>query len=198
MNDRYIALLKKLLHRAFPPVLRKFQFGGQNWPIRHHNLEAFRKFKHNEINAARAVPSTVGGGDNRHIFLLESVTWNGLHRSHAPGRHRLYRGNQQRPDRVRQGDARDGPGDLHHAGARARRPLQDQHRQCPRQAARPARRRGVRVRRGRVSMPRRSRPPATHHLRSTQLSRLPRSLPSPKRRSPTSAAAMASPPASPR
>ena len=36
-----------------------------------YNLEAFRKSRCTVINAVRAIPSTIGGGDNGHIFLLE-------------------------------------------------------------------------------------------------------------------------------
>ena len=35
------------------------------------NSEDFRKFKRSTLNAARAVPSTVGGGAHGHIYLLE-------------------------------------------------------------------------------------------------------------------------------
>jgi len=37
-----------------------------------YNLEVFRKFNHTVVNAARAVPSSVGGGANGHIYLLET------------------------------------------------------------------------------------------------------------------------------
>ena len=38
-----------------------------------YNLEEFRKFNRTVVNAARAVPSSAGGGANGHIFLLETV-----------------------------------------------------------------------------------------------------------------------------
>ena len=37
------------------------------------NREDFRKFKRSALNAARAVPSSIGGGAHGHIFLLEDA-----------------------------------------------------------------------------------------------------------------------------
>lgn len=37
------------------------------------NLKAFCKFNRTVVNVVRAVSSSVGGGDNEHIYLLESV-----------------------------------------------------------------------------------------------------------------------------
>jgi len=38
-----------------------------------YNLEDFRKSNRTVVNAACAVPSSVGGGANGHIFLLETA-----------------------------------------------------------------------------------------------------------------------------
>ena len=38
-----------------------------------YNLETYRKFSSSMFNAAHAVPSTVGGGNHGHIYLLEST-----------------------------------------------------------------------------------------------------------------------------
>ena len=40
-------------------------------PSTDFNSEEFRKFKRSVLGAARAVPSTVGGGAHGHIYLLE-------------------------------------------------------------------------------------------------------------------------------
>ena len=39
-----------------------------------YSLERFRQFKRSVVDAARAVSSITRGGDNKHIFLLETVT----------------------------------------------------------------------------------------------------------------------------
>ena len=38
-----------------------------------YNLETFQMFNWSIINAARGLPFTIGGGNNGHIFLLETV-----------------------------------------------------------------------------------------------------------------------------
>ena len=38
-----------------------------------YNLETSQKFNRSNVNAARVLPSTIGGGNNGHIFPLETV-----------------------------------------------------------------------------------------------------------------------------
>ena len=42
--------------------------------VANFNLERFRKFQRSIVNAARAVPSGIGGGAHEHVYLLEDDT----------------------------------------------------------------------------------------------------------------------------